>query len=91
VHGTDAEAQGLRERFELVDDRAVLRFELARQLRLRALERVALDDRGDLLLEPLDDAVDRADERGTCPRANWIAKRTMSSSIITSGSAATKT
>ncbi len=50
-----------------MDDRAVLRLELARELRLRALERVALDDRRDLLLEPFDEPVERPDEGRTCP------------------------
>jgi len=64
LNAPHAEADRLGERLELMDDGAVLRLELAGELRLRALERVAFDDRRDLFFEALDEAFERVNERG---------------------------
>ncbi len=75
VHRPHAEAQRLRQRLELMDERAVLDLELVGELGLRSLEHVALDDGGDLLLETLDERVERADELRTDPRREGERER----------------
>ena len=55
LDGPNAESESLCERLEIPDDRPILRFELAGELGLRALEIVPLHDAGNLVLQPVDE------------------------------------